>query len=140
MPRPKVLLLITLAEVGGAQAYVASLLPVLVERFDVVVAAHGPGPLRTAAEEAGVRFVALRHVRPSAPGGTWPASSSRTAAAPGATGHPPREQLEAGVAGRLAAAATGVPIRIFTVHGWAFAATPAPPRCSTGGSTVSSAG
>ena len=63
MPRPKVLLLITLAEVGGAQAYVASLLPVLVERFDVVVAAHGPGPLRTAAEEAGVRFVALRHVR-----------------------------------------------------------------------------
>jgi hypothetical protein len=36
-----VLLLITLAEVGGAQTYVAELLPGLVDEFDVVVAAHG---------------------------------------------------------------------------------------------------
>jgi glycosyltransferase involved in cell wall biosynthesis len=122
--RPKVLLLITLAEVGGAQTYVASLLPALAGRFDVVVAAHGPGPLRSAAAEAGVRFVGLEHVRRSISPGRdvagfvelvrllrrerpdiLHASSSK-----------------AGILGRLAALAAGVPIRIFTVHGWAFAA------------------
>ena len=57
------LLLVTLAEVGGAQSYVASLLPALVGRFDVTVAAHGAGPLRDAAEAAGARFVPLANVR-----------------------------------------------------------------------------
>ena len=47
--RPRVLLAITLAEVGGAQSYVAALLPALAERYDVVLAAHGEGPLREAA-------------------------------------------------------------------------------------------
>ena len=54
MRRPRVLVLITLAEVGGAQTYVATLLPALAERFDVVVAAHGPGPVRAAAAVASV--------------------------------------------------------------------------------------
>ena len=49
--RPRILILITLAEIGGAQTYVAQLLPALAERFDVVVAAHGPGPLRDAARD-----------------------------------------------------------------------------------------
>ena len=61
--RPRVLIVVTLAETGGAQTYVASLLPALVEEFDVVVAAHGPGPLLEAARRAGARFVALEHVR-----------------------------------------------------------------------------
>jgi glycosyltransferase involved in cell wall biosynthesis len=61
--RPRVLVVITLAEVGGAQTYVASLLPALAERFDVTLAAYGPGPLADRAHEAGVRFVSLRHVR-----------------------------------------------------------------------------
>src|SRR5207253_4828679 len=61
--RPRVLVVITLAEVGGAQSYVASLLPALAERFEVAVAAHGPGPLEQAAREAGVRYIPLRHVR-----------------------------------------------------------------------------
>jgi glycosyltransferase involved in cell wall biosynthesis len=119
-----VLVLITLAEVGGAQTYVTSLLPALAERFDVTVAAHGPGPVRDTAEALGLRFAPLRHVRrPIRP---WHdvlglielvrlfrrerpdvlhASSSK-----------------AGVLGRLAAWMTGVPIRVFTVHGWAFSA------------------
>jgi glycosyltransferase involved in cell wall biosynthesis len=118
------MLLITLAEVGGAQAYVASLLPALVRRFDVTVAAHGDGPLREAAERSGVRFLPLCHVRRAV--------------------HPLRDAAgllelmrllrrerpdilhasssKAGVLGRLAAALTGVPIRVFTVHGWAFGA------------------
>ena len=62
-PRPRVLLVITLAEVGGAQSYVAALLPALAERYEVVLAAHGEGPLREAAARAGVRFVPLEHVR-----------------------------------------------------------------------------
>jgi glycosyltransferase involved in cell wall biosynthesis len=56
-------MLITLAETGGAQTYVANLLPGLAGRFDVMVAAHGDGPLREAAGAAGARFVPLRHVR-----------------------------------------------------------------------------
>jgi glycosyltransferase involved in cell wall biosynthesis len=118
------MLLITLAEVGGAQAYVASLLPALIGRFDVTVAAHGDGPLRDAAERSGARFLPLRHVRRAV--------------------HPVRDAAgllelvrllrrerpdilhasssKAGALGRLAAALTGVPIRIFTVHGWAFSA------------------
>ena len=124
MRRPKVLLLITLAEVGGAQTYVASLLPALVERFDVVVAAHGPGPLRMAAEEAGARFIALRQVR--RPVSPWRDLAGFLELVRLLRRERPdivhASSSKAGVLGRLAAAATGVPIRIFTVHGWAFAA------------------
>ena len=61
--KKRLLIAITLAETGGAQSYVAELLPALAERYDVVVAAHGPGPLEDAARRAGARFVPLRHVR-----------------------------------------------------------------------------
>jgi glycosyltransferase involved in cell wall biosynthesis len=119
-----VLLVITLAEVGGAQSYIAALLPALAERYEVVLAAYGEGPLREAAAEAGARFVPLRHVRrPIRP---WRdlaglVELSRLL-------HRERPQIvhasssKAGVLGRLAAAATRVPIRFFTVHGWAFSA------------------
>jgi glycosyltransferase involved in cell wall biosynthesis len=118
------MLVITLAEVGGAQSYVAALLPALAERYEVVLAAHGEGPLRAAAAEAGARFVPLRHVRrPIRP---WRdlaglVELSRLL-------HRERPQIlhasssKAGVLGRLAAVATRVPIRFFTVHGWAFSA------------------
>jgi glycosyltransferase involved in cell wall biosynthesis len=118
-------LLITLAEVGGAQTYVASLLPALAGRFEVVVAAHGTGPLRDAATAAGARFVPLRHVR-------------RQLGVRDLVGlvelvrllHRYRPDIlhanssKAGVLGRIAGFLAGVPIRVFTVHGWAFAAYP----------------
>jgi glycosyltransferase involved in cell wall biosynthesis len=122
--RPRILLLITLAETGGAQTYVAGLLPALAGRFDVLVAAHGRGPLRDATLAAGARFAALRHVRRDL--------------------HPGRDLLgllelvalmrrerpdilhanssKAGVLGRTAAVLARVPVRVFTVHGWAFKA------------------
>jgi glycosyltransferase involved in cell wall biosynthesis len=113
-------LVITLAEAGGAQSYVASLLPALQNGFEVLVAAYGDGPLRDAAP----RFVPLRHVRRPI--------------------NPVRDLLglvelvrlfrrerpdivhasssKAGVLARLAARVVGVPVRVFTVHGWAFTA------------------
>jgi glycosyltransferase involved in cell wall biosynthesis len=122
--RPRILILVTLAETGGAQTYVATLLPGLAGRFDVIVAAHGDGPLREAARAAGARFVPLRHVRrPLHPLrdllGLLELVVLMRRAAPDIV-H--ANSSKAGVLGRLAAAAAGVPIRIFTVHGWAFSA------------------
>jgi glycosyltransferase involved in cell wall biosynthesis len=120
--RPRVLLLITLAEVGGAQAYVAELLPALAGRFDVLVAAHGPGPLRAAAAKAGVRFVGLEHVR--RPINPWRDVAGFVELVRLLRRERPdilhASSSKAGVLGRLAALVAGVPIRIFTVHGWAF--------------------
>jgi glycosyltransferase involved in cell wall biosynthesis len=123
-PRPRVMLLITLAEIGGAQSYVASLLPALAERYDVVLAAHGEGPLREAAAEAGVRFLPLRHVR--RPVRPWRDLAGLIELARILRRERPQilhaSSSKAGVLGRLAAAATRVPVRFFTVHGWAFSA------------------
>ena len=123
-PRPRVLLAITLAEVGGAQSYVAALLPALAERYDVVLAAHGEGPLREAAARAGVRFVPLEHVRrPINPvqdvAGLFELTRLLRRERPQIL-H--ASSSKAGVLGRLAAMFARVPIRFFTVHGWAFSA------------------
>jgi glycosyltransferase involved in cell wall biosynthesis len=122
--RPRILLLITLAEVGGAQSYVAALLPALVDDFDVAVAAYGHGPLREAAAASGVRFIPLRHVRrPISP---WRDLAGLVELVRLLRRERPdilhASSSKAGVLGRLAALLAGVPIRIFTVHGWAFSA------------------
>lgn len=124
MSKPRILLLVTLAESGGAQTYVASLLPALAGRFDVVVAAHGSGPLLDAAREARVRYVALRHVRRALSPWRDPLGLIELVRLM----RRERPQIvhanssKAGILGRLAATLAGVPIRIFTVHGWAFSA------------------
>jgi glycosyltransferase involved in cell wall biosynthesis len=121
--RPRILLLITLAEVGGAQTYVASLLPALVERFDVIVAAHGTGPLRDATAAAGARFVPLQHVR--RPVGARDLAGLVELVRLLRRDRPDilhASSSKAGVLGRLAGFLAGVPIRVFTVHGWAFSA------------------
>ena len=116
--------MITLAEVGGAQSYVAALLPALAERYDVVLAAYGEGPLIEEAARAGTRFVPLQHVRrPINPVRDFAGLVELIALL-----RRERPQIlhasssKAGVLGRLAAVATRVPIRFFTVHGWAFSA------------------
>jgi glycosyltransferase involved in cell wall biosynthesis/uncharacterized membrane protein len=122
--KPRLLMLVTLAEVGGAQMSVSLLLPELTRDFDVTLAAHGSGLLRDTARTAGIPFVALKHVRRQID--PW---------------HDPLALVElvrlcrrirpdvvhvhsskVGVLGRLAAALAGVRIRFFTVHGWSFAA------------------
>jgi glycosyltransferase involved in cell wall biosynthesis len=122
--RPRIFLVVTLAELGGAQTYVASLLPALAGRFDVTLAAYGPGPLRDAARAAGIRFVALRHVRrPISP---WRDLLGLLELLVLLRRERPHilhaSSSKAGVLGRVAAWLAGVPIRIFTVHGWAFSA------------------
>ena len=122
--RPRLLLLITLAETGGAQTYVALLLPALTPQFDVTVAAHGPGPVHDAAIAAGARFASLEHVRRP----INPARDLRGLVELVSLFRRERPDIvhanssKAGVLGRVAAALAGVPIRVFTVHGWAFAA------------------
>jgi glycosyltransferase involved in cell wall biosynthesis len=121
---PRILLLITLAETGGAQTYVAGLLPALTRRLDVVVAAHGDGPLRDAALATGARYVPLRHVRRN----LHPARDLLGLLELAALIRRERPDIlhanssKAGLLGRIAAAALGVPVRIFTAHGWAFKA------------------
>jgi glycosyltransferase involved in cell wall biosynthesis len=122
--RPRILFVVTLAETGGAQTYVASLLSPLTDGFDVAVAAHGDGPLRGAARAAGVRFVPLRHVR--RPLSLWRDVLGLLELL--ALLHRERPHIvhvnsaKAGALGRLAAWLARVPIRIYTVHGWAFRA------------------
>jgi glycosyltransferase involved in cell wall biosynthesis len=122
--KPRVLLVITLAEVGGAQSYVAALLPALAGRFDVSVAAYGLGPLREAAATTGAHFIPLRHVRRAV-------NPFRDVAGLVELARVLRRERpdivhasssKAGVLGRLAAVLAGVPVRIFTAHGWAFGA------------------
>jgi glycosyltransferase involved in cell wall biosynthesis len=125
---PRIFLVVTLAEPGGAQTYVASLLPALAGRFEVTVAAHGPGPLRDAARAAGVRFVPLRHVR--RPINPWRDLLGLLELLALLRRERPHilhaNSSKAGILGRLAAWLAGVPIRIFTVHGWAFSASQGP--------------
>ncbi len=122
--RPRIVHVITLAEPGGAQTYVASLLPALSRRFDVTIAAHGPGPLCDAARAAGARFVPLRHVRRAI--NPWRDLRGLFELATLLRRERPHilhaSSSKAGVLGRLAACLAGVPIRVFTVHGWAFSA------------------
>ena len=121
--RPRILILVTLAERGGAQTYLRALVPALVSRFDVTVASYGPGPLGEAMRAAGADYVALRHVRrPIAPRdalGLWELYRLCRRLRPDIV-H--ANSSKAGVLGRLAAALARVPVRVFTVHGWAFKA------------------
>jgi glycosyltransferase involved in cell wall biosynthesis len=122
--KPRLLVLITLAEPGGAQESVSLLLPALAESFDITLAAHGSGPLSESARQAGVPFVELRHVqRPIDPwrdllGLIELFRLCRRLRPDIVHAH----SSKAGALGRLAAALAGVPIRVFTVHGWAFGA------------------
>lgn len=122
-PTPKLLVAITLAEVGGAQTCVAELLPALVSRYEVVVAAHGNGPLRDATAAAGARFVELRHVRRAL---GWRDALGLLELVRVIRRERPQivhaHSSKAGVLARLAAALCRVPARVFTAHGWAFKA------------------
>jgi glycosyltransferase involved in cell wall biosynthesis len=122
--KPRLLILITLSELGGAQTAVALLLPGLADRFEVTVAAQGSGPLREAAEAAGVAYVELAHVRRRID--PWHDARALVELVRLCRRMRPdvvhAHSSKAGVLGRAAAWLARVPVRIFTVHGWSFAA------------------
>jgi glycosyltransferase involved in cell wall biosynthesis len=119
---PRVLIVITLAEVGGAQTFVAHLLLALAQRYEVVVAAHGPGPLRAAAEAVGARYVPLRHVRRAV--NPWRDVLGLAEMIVLCRRERPQvlhaNSAKARLLGLLAARLTGVPVRLLTAHGWPF--------------------
>jgi glycosyltransferase involved in cell wall biosynthesis len=123
--RPLILFVVTLAEVGGAQSYVRYLLCSAAEEgFDAAVAAHGDGPLKTAAARLDVPFFALTHVRRKLspihdPLGIVELTRLYRRLRPDIV-H--LNSSKAGVLGRIAAIPARVPIRIFTAHGWAYKA------------------
>ena len=124
--KPRLLVLITLSEPGGAQSAVSLLLPGLVEQFEVTLGARGGGPLRGGAEAAGVPFVELRHVRRSI--NPWRDALALAELVRLCRRVRPdivhAHSSKMGVLGRLAARLAGVPVRVFTVHGWSFVAYP----------------
>ena len=122
--KPRLLILITLSELGGAQTAVALLLPGLADRFEVTLAAQGRGPLCAAAEIAGVPYVELKHVRRA----IHPWHDARGLFELVRLCRRLRPDIvhahssKVGVLGRLAAWLAHVPVRVYTVHGWSFAA------------------
>ena len=90
----------------------------------MTVAAHGSGPLRDAAHAAGVPFVQLEHMRRAI--SPWQDTLALVELVRLCRRIRPdivhAHSSKAGALGRLAAALAHVPVRIFTVHGWSFAA------------------
>ena len=122
--KPRLLILVTLSELGGAQSAVALLLSALVDRFDVTLAAQGSGPLRDAAQASGMPYVELEHVR--RPIHPWHDALALVELLRLCRRLRPdivhAHSSKVGVLGRLAAWLARVPVRVFTVHGWSFAA------------------
>jgi glycosyltransferase involved in cell wall biosynthesis len=113
--------IVTLAEAGGAQTFAATLVAGLRERYEVEVAAHGPGALADACASLGVPFHHVRHlVRNPHPYHDAAAIRELRRLARGIA--PDIVQInssKAGVLARLALA--GLETRtVFTAHGWAF--------------------
>jgi glycosyltransferase involved in cell wall biosynthesis len=121
--KPRVGVFVTLAEAGGAQTFVTSLLPALIERYDVFVAAHGTeGPVVDLSRRLGVPYEHLRQLRRDLD----PLRDSLATAEIAALLRRRRPQLiqinssKAGVIARAAARFSPGVRTVFTAHGWAF--------------------
>jgi glycosyltransferase involved in cell wall biosynthesis len=119
---PRLLVVVTLAEAGGAQTFAAHLASGLCGSWDVTVAAHGPrGALADACLAAGVPFRHLVHLRrdptPRDDGAAF--AELRELARELRPDVVQLNSSKAGALGRVALA--GLPARVaFTAHGWAF--------------------
>ena len=119
---PRLLVIVTLAEAGGAQTFASTLVAGLRDRYEVTVAAHGPqGALADACAELDVPFRHVRHLRRD-PHPYHDAAAVRELRALARELRPDVVQInssKAGVLARLALARTGAKT-VFTAHGWAF--------------------
>ena len=119
---PRLLVVVTLAEAGGAQTFVSTLVAGLRGTYAIEVAAHGPeGALVDACAALEVPFHHVRHlVRDPHP--YHDAAAVRELRALTRRVAPDVVQInssKAGVLARLAVARLGVKT-VFTAHGWAF--------------------
>ena len=120
--KPRLLLVVTLAEAGGAQTFVLALARGMQDRYEMHVAAHGPdGALVDGCRELGIEFHHIANlVRDLDP--RRDAAAVRELRQLARRINPALVQLnssKAGVLARFALAGTGIPV-IFTAHGWAF--------------------
>jgi glycosyltransferase involved in cell wall biosynthesis len=129
--RPRLLVMVTGTEIGGAQTFVSKLAEGLREQYDVHVAANDPtGPLAERCRAEGIAFevvsTLVRDIRPTAD-----LAATRDVRALYARLKPDIVQLnssKAAAVGRVAATTTRMGGRVvFTAHGWAFAK-PGPSR------------
>jgi glycosyltransferase involved in cell wall biosynthesis len=119
---PRLLVVVTLAEAGGAQTFAATLVAGLRDGYAIEVAAHGPdGALADACAALGVPFHHVEHlVRDPHPWHDAAAIAELRSLARRV--RPDVVQInssKAGVLARLALAGTGART-VFTAHGWAF--------------------
>ncbi len=121
--RPRIGILVTLAEAGGAQTFVASLVPALTERYDVFVAAHGhEGPIVDLCARLGLPYDHLRYMRRDLD----PVHDTLATGEIAALLRRRRPDLiqinssKAGVIARAAARFAPGTRTVFTAHGWAF--------------------
>ena len=120
--RPRLLVIVTLAEAGGAQTFAATLVAGLRRRYEIELAAHGPGgALADACAALGVPFHHVEHlVRDPHP--YHDAAAVRELRALARRIRPDVVQInssKAGILARLALAGLGAKT-VFTAHGWAF--------------------
>ncbi len=122
--RPRLLVIITLAETGGAQTFVRSLVEGLLGEYTIDVAAHGPdGALRDACAALGVPFHHLAHLvrKPDPVQDVLAVLEIRRLARHLRPDIVQINSSKAGALARLGLVLTGLPV-VFTAHGWAFAA------------------
>ena len=121
MSRPRVLLTITLGDLGGAQSYVADLLEGLHRDFDLHAAASQRGVVSDAAERAGVPYTELRWMQRDV---GWRDVFALVELVRLMRQIKPdivhASSSKAGFIARIAAVLARVPVRLFTVHGWSF--------------------
>lgn len=118
---PRLLVIVTLAEAGGAQTFAATLVAGLRARYEVEVAAHGPGALADACARLDVPFHHVENLVRD-PNVARDAAAVRDLRALAREIAPDVAQInssKAGVLARIALAGLGVRT-VFTAHGWAF--------------------
>jgi glycosyltransferase involved in cell wall biosynthesis len=119
---PRLLVVVTLAEAGGAQTFVSTLVAGLRDRYAIDVASHGPGgAVADACAELGLPFHHVEHLVRN-PHPYHDAAAVRELRSLARRVRPDVAQInssKAGILARLALARTGAKT-VFTAHGWAF--------------------
>jgi len=119
--KPKILILITKTDIGGAQIHVLELIRGLRHRYDFILAVGEEDFLARKVRSEGVEVVVLSHlIRPlSLKQDSLGFKEIRDLLKATQPALLHAHSSKAGVLGRLAARSVGVPV-LFTAHGWAF--------------------